>query len=295
MKIRIASLHGLAVIILGAAILDSARAQSFFINFNTPGDLNNNFNLYENSTPVVIGTPTTAGSPYSESATGGVGGSGKVAIALPGAGIVPDSTAIYKFSAFDFSTVGLTLNISAMVNVVAAGETGNRLLHLGFANEPNAGLNGNAGLAFMGFRLNPTAVGSTVFSPQWQTKTAAAGVVNTSGGGNQTLTAGNWYQVSITFSNQGGGSILGSGFVQDFGAAGTTAGSVTTLTPTALTSTDIAADVSVWAAFRSFANDGAAGLDDFLANAVGVPEPGAMTLLAIGFGSFLVLRRKLRN
>ena len=62
-----------------------ADAQSFSVNFNAAGDLNNNFNLYENSTPVVTGTPTTAGSPYSESAAGGVGGSGKIAIALAAA------------------------------------------------------------------------------------------------------------------------------------------------------------------------------------------------------------------
>jgi hypothetical protein len=48
----------------------------------------------------VIGTPTTAGSPYSESTTGGVEGVAKVAISL--SGTVADSTLIYKNTSFDF-------------------------------------------------------------------------------------------------------------------------------------------------------------------------------------------------
>jgi hypothetical protein len=278
-------------LILALAVLD-LHAQSFTINFDTLGDLANNFNIYQNTSPPVVNAAT--GSPYSQGLTGGVGGSGLVNIATPATGITPDSTAIYRNTSFDFSTAGDTLNISAYVDVIAPTEAGNRLLHLGFANENTSGLNGNAGLAFMGFRLNPTAVGSTIFAPQWQTKTASGGTVNTAGGGNLTLTAGDWYQVSVTFQNLGGGNIQGSAVVEDFGVNGLMPGASASISPVTLTSADIAGDSSVWAAFRTFEADGAGGLDNFGAASV-IPEPGTTVLVGMGLGALLFARRRQRN
>ncbi len=276
------------LIVLGASSI-MGQAQTISLNFDTAGDLANNFNIYQNSTPPSTNAPT--GSPYSQGLTGGVGGSGRVNIAAPATGITPDSTAIYKNASFDFSTVGATLNVSAYVNVIAPTETGNRLLHLGFANDSTSGMNGNAGLAFMGFRLNPTAIGSTVFAPQWQTKTASGSTVNTSGGANLTLTAGDWYEVSVTFANNGSGSIQASGVIQDFGTDGLTPGASTAISSIALTSSDIASDPNVWAAFRTFAADGAGGLDNFSALSV-IPEPGTAVLVGLGLGGLLVARRR---
>src|ERR1039457_941475 len=230
MKTKAANrVHLGSLAVLGASLV-MAQAQSVTVNFNTLGDLANNFNIYLNTTPPLVNP--AAGSPYSQSLTGGVGGSGSVSIAAPAPGITNDSTAIWKNSSFDFSTAGATVNVSAFVNVIAPTEAGNRLLHLGFANENTSGLNGNAGLAFMGFRLNPIAVGSTIFSPQWQTKTASGGTVNTSGGGNLTLTVGDWYQVSVTFANLGAGNIQGSAVVEDFGVDGLTPGASASISPT---------------------------------------------------------------
>ncbi len=283
-------MHWGCLAVLGASLV-MVQAQSFTVSFDTLGDLANNFNIYQNTTPPVTNAAT--GSPYSQSLTGGVGGSGGVSIAAPATGITPDSTAIYKNTSFDFSTAGDTLNISAYVNVIAPTEAGNRLLHLGFVNSSTSGLNGNAGLAFMGFRLNPTAVGSTVFAPQWQTKTASGSTVNTSGGGNLTLAVGDWYEVSVTFANLGGGSIEGSGFVEDFGANGLTPGASSTISPTTLTSADIASDSSVWAAFRTFQADGDGGLDNFGASVV--PEPGTTVLVGLGLGTLVLVGRRRRD
>jgi hypothetical protein len=280
------------LVVLGASLV-MVQAQSFTINFDTLGDLANNFNIYQNTSPPVVNAAT--GSPYSQSLTGGVGGSGFVNIAAPAAGITPDSTAIYKNTSFNFSAAGDALNISAYVDVIAPTETGNRLLHLGFADSSTSGLNGNAGLSFTGFRLNPTAVGSTIFTPQWQTKTASGSTVNTAGGGNLTLIAGDWYDVSVTFGNLGGGNIQASGFVEDLGVDGLTPGASFSISPVTLTSADIASDSSVWAAFRTFEADGDGGLDNFSAHVVVIPEPGTTVLVGMGLGALLFARRRQPN
>jgi hypothetical protein len=283
---RIMKQFTLAGFIAVTSSLALAQSPAVFVNFNTSGDLLNNFNIYQNSSPTRVVTADAATSPYSQATTGGVGGGGRVNITT-GTGITPDSTAIYRNMSFNFASSGEALTVSSFVRIQAPTESGNRLLHLGFANENTSGLNGNAGLAFMGFRLNPTAVGSTVLAPQWQTKTAAGGTVNTSGGANVVLTAGDWYQMSLTFLNQGGGQIQGSGFLQDFGSDGLTpSGVLLFFSPTVLTSVDIASDSTVWGAFRSFAADGAGGLDNFSISAI--PEPGTVALLGLGLGAMVL-------
>lgn len=279
-----------------AASWATAQAQTVTVNFDAAGALDNNFNIYQNISAANGGPVINAatGSPYSQVLAGGVGGSGRVNIATPATGITTDSTAIYKNTSFDFSTAGKALNISASVNIIATTESGNRLLQLGFANENNSGMNGNAGLAFMSLRLNPTAINSTVFAPQWQTKVASGTTtVNTTGGANVTLTAGDWYQLSLTFANLGAGSIQGSGFVQDFGADGLTPGASFSFSPITLTSADIASDSSTWPAFRTFAADGSGGLDNLSASAV--PEPGTTVLVGLGLGTLLLAGRRQRN
>jgi hypothetical protein len=290
MKIKATNLVYWGCLAVLSVSLITAQAQSFTVNFDTAGDLANKFNIYMNST--VPATNPPSGSPYSQSLTGGVGGSGLVNIAAPAtAGITNDSTAIYKNTSFDFSLAGETITVSAYVNIIGPTETGNRLLHLGFANSPFSGLNGNAGLAFTGFRLNPTAIGSTVFSPQWQTKTAAGGTVNTAGGTNVTLTLGDWYKLSVSFANLGSGSMQASGFVQDFGVNGLTPGTSFNFSPVILNSLDIATNNAVYAAFRTFQADGAGGLDNFAASEV-LPEPGTMALGGLGLGTLLMVRRR---
>jgi hypothetical protein len=273
--------------LLAAAAMIAKANASFFDDFNTPGTFLNDYNIYQNTTPPTL---STTGSPYTQSATTGVGGTGGIDVITGGtAGITPDSTAINKGNVFDFSTSGSSLTISAMMKVIPPLETNNRELHLGFSTDATSGMNGNTGLSFMSLRFNPTAVGSTTFTPQWQTKTAAGAVVNTSVTPNITFVANDWYLMSLTFVNNGGGAIAGSGFVQDFGTDGLTVGAVTSITGASLTSADIAADPSVYAAFRGFQRDGLATLDNLSA----VPEPSSIALLGFaGAGLFLVRRRK---
>jgi hypothetical protein len=286
----------LAIVLAGLALISKSNAQ-VSLNFNTPGDYLNSFNLYANTSGGLSLPPSDVRNPYKESLTAGVDGTGGISIVAAGAnGTIPDSTSIYKLGSYDFGTVGSTLTISSMVKIGTTTETGNRLLQLGFVNEPTSGLNGNAGLAFTSLRFNPpNPAGGSVYTPQWQTKTAAGNTVNTAGtlnGGsaNLSLTTGDWYQLSLTFENLGGGQIRGSGSMQDFGPNGTTPGTLATLDAITLTSADIASDASVWAAFRAFAADGAIALDSFAA----VPEPGTISLLGLGgaLALFAARRRK---
>jgi hypothetical protein len=271
--------------LLAAAGLIAKSNASFFDDFNTAGSFQLNYNVYQNTaTPTVSFT----GSPYTQSANTGVGGSGGIDVAAPVTGITADSTSINKSQSFDFSQSGTTLTISAFMKAIAPTETGNRMLQLGFVNDATSGMNGNAGLSFTSMRFNPTAVGSMTFAPQWQTKTAAGATVNTTVTPNITFVQNDWYLMSLSFVNNGGGAIGGSGFVQDMGVDGTTPGAITTITSANLTSADIAADATVFAAFRSFHNDGVATLDNFSA----VPEPSTVALFGAASAGLLMLRRR---
>ena len=271
--------------LLAAAGLIAKSNASFFDDFNTAGSFQLNYNVYQNTaTPTVSFT----GSPYTQSANTGVGGSGGIDVAAPATGITADSTSINKSQSFDFSQSGTTLTISAFMKAIAPTETGNRMLQLGFVNDATSGMNGNAGLSFTSMRFNPTAVGSMTFAPQWQTKTAAGGTVNTTVTPNITFVQNDWYLMSLSFVNNGAGAIGGNGFVQDMGVDGTTPGAITTITSANLTSADIAADATVFAAFRSFHNDGVATLDNFAA----VPEPSTVALFGAASAGLLMLRRR---
>jgi hypothetical protein len=277
-----------AILVAAAALIAKTQAQSFFEDFNTAGSYANNFNVFSNATPA-------GANPYSQSTTSGVGGSGGIDVSNA-TGTTPDSTSIYKNSTFNFANSGSSLTVSAMMKIVPTAENGNRLLQLGFVNDPTSGMNGNAGFAFTSMRFNPPATiggaGAVPYTPQWQTKTAAGSTVATAGAPSPVnFTTGNWYLMSLTFVNNGGGSIGGSGFVQDFGTDGLTLGATTQLTPVSLSSADIAADATVYAAFRGFKGDGLGNVDNFAATQ-NVPEPSTIALFGLSGALFLARRRR---
>jgi hypothetical protein len=261
------------------------------VDFNTTGQLANNFNIYQNTTPPVTNAAT--GSPYLQSPIGGIGNGGAVAVLAPATGITADSTAIFKNQSFDFSTTGATLTISQYINVVANTGGGNRLLQLGFVNENTSGMNGNAGLSFMSLRLTTVGTSGNVYTPAFQDKMAASGVVNTTLSPNVTLTPGDWYQLSGQFVNLGGGNFQANGLLLDYGPSGQGSPStVFTFAPHTFSNTDVTSDSSVWPAFRSFHADGANALDNFTAQAV--PEPGTLALWCVGILGLGLWRRNSR-
>jgi hypothetical protein len=276
----------LAATILSSSVLCSF-AQSINVDFNTAGQLTSDFNIYQNATPGL-------GSPYAQFPIGGIGNGGAVAV-LPGAAnVTADSTAIFKSQSFDFSNPGAQLQISEYANVVANSAGGNRLLQLGFVNENTSGMNGNAGLAFMSLRLSTVGSSGNVYSPAFQDKQSAGSTVNTTLTPNVTLTPGDWYKLSGTFLNLGGGKFQVSGSLEDFGAAGlSTPVTVFTFAPQTFSNAEMTSDATVWAAFRSFHADGANALDNFTAQAV--PEPNVLALWVIGvLGVGWSFRRKER-
>jgi hypothetical protein len=261
-------------------------AQSVSVDFNTPGQLANNFNTYQNATP-------GAGSPYTQTPIGGIGNGGAVAVLPPGTTVTADSTAIYKSQSFDFSAAGATLTISEYVNIIPVNGGGNRLLQLGFVNENTSGLNNNTGLAFMSLRLSTVGTSGNTYTPAFQDKTASGSVVNTTLSPNVTLTAGDWYELSGQFVNLGGGKFQVSGLLQDYGPTGQSSPATAfTFAPQSFSNADVTSDAAVWAAFRSFHNDGANALDNFTAQAV--PEPGTSAMCLTGLvGLGCALRRRL--
>ncbi len=284
------------VVALGLALsVFDLSAQSFFESFDATGALNN-FNVYLNaSTPVAGPAASLAGSPYSQVTSGGVGNSGGISLAPGSSTITQDATLIQKNTVFNFSQVGVTLTISAMLNVSAQTAGGNRLLQLGFVNEGTNGMNGNAGLAFTSLRFSTVGTNGNTYYGQYQTKTATGSTASPPNFPNVTLLVGEWYQLTGSFINLGGGQILAKGSLQDFGTSGVFPGSVLYTFPnTVLTSADIASDPSVYAALRGFKNDGLNMVDNFSAVLV-VPEPGTFSLVLLGLAAFAVRARKQKH
>jgi len=216
-----------------------------------------------------------------------------VAVLAPGTNVTADSTAIFKNQSFDFSKTGAQLTISQNLNLIPVNGGGNRLLQLGFVNENTSGMNGNAGLAFMSLRLSTVGSTGNTYGPAYQDKTAAGSTVNTTLTPNVTLTPGDWYKLSGTFENLGGGKFQVSGLLQDYGPAGLSSPvTVFTFPAQAFTNTEVTSDSTLWAAFRSFHNDGANALDNLSAQAV--PEPRTLALWLTGLAALAAgrIRRK---
>jgi len=265
----------------------TSLAQNVSVDFNTPGQLDSNFNIYQNATP-------GAGSPYAQYPIGGVGNGGGVAVLAPGATVTPDSTGIYKSQSFNFSSTGAQLTISEYLNIIPVSGGGNRLLQLGFVNENTSGMNGNAGLAFMSLRLSTVGSSGNTYTPAYQDKTAAGSTVNTTLAPNVNLTSGDWYRLTGTFVNQGSGNFQVSGLLEDYGPTGVSSPvTVFTFAPQTFPNTEMTSDGAVWAAFRSFHNDGANALDNFKAQAV--PEPAVLALWMSGLLGLTVCLRRGRS
>ena len=261
----------LAVALLSLA---SVRAADLNLNFDTPDQLRNNFNVFihvgDNNVGNRFAPATDPGLRYVETAAGGIGGSGAVDIVSG-----TDSTAIYKTSSFDFSYDGAVIKETLFFKLLAS--TVDRPIQMGFTGENNSSLNGNTGHYFMSLR--PNIRNGTSLNAQFhaQHKTAAGGTTGPDNiGPTLTLLAGHWYKFSATFKNTintTADSFEVSGILDDYGTDGTAfvANLENIPTQTGLVNPDITHDSTVWAAFRGW-NSAADLYDNY---SVIVPDPTA--------------------
>ncbi|HWX21636.1 MAG TPA: hypothetical protein VN578_17165 [Candidatus Binatia bacterium] len=240
-----------------------ASGQTVFLDFNTAGQYTNNFNPWNDATGVNGGNYS-----FSESPTGGAGGSGEVSVFQSS-----DTTAAYQSGSWDFSTNGATVIISVLMK--ANGQTSGNKVQLGLMNVNNNGLNNNAGVAFESYRFVPTA--ATTWSLREQFRTANTNAVEATLG-TLTVSAGEWYKFVVALTNTGPGSFNAGCAVYDYGADGQTPGANLVLISTLVSRTgqDIASTTTTWPALRAFQNGGIDAWDNFL-----VYTPGSKTSFTV--------------
>lgn len=265
-------------------------------DFNSPGQLSNFNNFVQfNANPASTGG-------MAESTTGGVAGSGS--ISNPNVATT-DQTLTYAPQGFDFSQVGQTITESivfrASSDFSTVGAGGVKPVQLGFLTLPAAGFNGNANQgpagnpAFASIRINMPTAASANAQLQGQDKTAAGGTSNFPATlPTLTLTASEYYQISLSATQNGGGNYTISGAIQDMGTDGQTiTGAPVTIAATARTAIpDLA--TTVYAGFRTQGLSGGANYDNFsvTGTAVATPEPVSAGLFALGGVGLLARRRR---
>jgi hypothetical protein len=270
MKIQLFNHKGLFCALAMAALgLAKADAQSQgTLTFDTPGDFNNNFFVFihagDNNANNRVVLPTDSGNTqYAESLTGGINGSG--AIALNGGG---DMTAIYRTRSSDFSTNGAMVTVSVFYKLIAANG-GARAIQLGFVNNTNSSMNNNTGSAFMSARPNNQNSLSTSVIFHLQHKTANGGTAGPTMTETLTLTLDHWYKLTVTCKNikdTAADTFEESGSLDDYGLDGTTlVANVYKIPATQIVNADMTSDNSIWPAFRGFGTGGAAYYDNFSA------------------------------
>jgi uncharacterized repeat protein (TIGR03806 family) len=239
------------LLLLGSLAGFSARAQTVFVDFNNPGQLLGNFNLWND-----VGGNDGGNYAFQESTNGGVGGTGGVSVFQSS-----DTTASYKVASWDFSTNGAAIVLSAFVK--ANGMAGTDKVQLGVQNVTPNGLNGNLGVQFESFRFIPNGA---LWSLREQYRTGGGNTETTLG--NLSYIVGHWYKFQVNLTNVSGasGNYNAACALYDYGTNGLTPGTniVTFSTLRNNTGQDIATNTAVYAALRAFQDGGIDAWDDFL-------------------------------
>jgi len=285
-------------LLVTVGLIGSASAAVF--TFDNPNDLTENF------TPI-----TSAGlNRYTQITTGGVGNSGAVGFTTVS---TDDTTQICNQQSFDFSQAGAALKLSMFVKVtpinggnagLGSGLSRNTFLELGFSANSTTGFSlATAGNEFISIGMTPSEDMGTAFDV-FQRYGHISGGSGTTGLTYQlSLISGHFYKLDAEFTNLGisglsleypglGVRYSGKMSLDDYGTDGTTivANILTKTFVDYIGSGSIGNDSTVWAGFMSASANGAGALDNFTATAV--PEPSALSLLAVGLGGLAMMRRR---
>jgi len=260
-----------------AAVLGVRPITAVYFDFETVGQFTNNLPNNGGSDPL---TPI----PF-EVASGGVNNTR--ALDLINANATLNDSA-FPAMPYDFSVNGRVLRASIMfkAKAPAANDTA---MQLGFASKASRLDNGDEQVAFMSVKLRSTAQPALTYVMEERHKVfAGTTVISSNTSASLTLVAGNWYRLSVNFTN--GRPVLASSFgygaiLQDMGANGTTPGTVIgTIGHTNVVNADILNDSSVYAAFRTRENAGIDFIDNLSINSaegavVFMSQPASRTVL----------------
>ncbi len=260
----------LAVLFLaiGSGLL---RAQTVSLDFETIGQLTNNFTfLTNNSTTPITGTNAV----YGEAASVGAGGGRGVELVGNA-----DITGVYTNRTFSFLP-GRFVGASMKFKLKAATGSG-RAVSFGFLNTTNGTptpLNDLGSAYFTSIRLNTIAANANLQLEHQhrQTEITVANsypVLNSSGQATNTTYAGRWYRMSAVFFNSSTNTTTTTNThrysvaVQDYGTDGVTPGPVVYTanlisSGTAIINTNLANATNVFFGFRGADSAGGDVYDD---------------------------------
>jgi len=273
----------LAFLLAGMSQLHAAS----FVDFNTVGDMGGKFFGAVSS--------GTVAENYAEAA--GIGISGSRALDTTGTSN-NYTTLIFNQESFSLANIGDSVTVSAFAlrrADVNPGNVSSSFLRIGLTdgstNDNNrlTGGNGNA-IALDVYSNIPTTSDFTDVIFRYSNKVSTVSFA-TVAGGTSTLTTGNWYKLTGTFTNVGSGNLSISGTLDDYGTAGTTYQStVRTISSSNFANSGLIADTTLFAAVLARQDGGSDALDNFAVTSV--PEPTSLALLGAGALGLLLRRRR---
>lgn len=273
--IRFAPIVTAGALSIGLAV----HAHAALVDFNTPGDLTSRFALNHNG----------FGVKYTQVATGGLGNSG--AVDLLATVDADHTTAVFTDHNYSFATAGNAITVSQFGLRQTATAAQTPFLQIGIVSDTSERMDGGTSSnSYTSIKINPesAALGSLA-SFQIESKVTGGGRTRVTPGISATLTAGNWYRASATFTNLSATQISVSAILEDWGTTGAAFVSTAMTLPTTivnLSGTDqVNGDSTVWAAFRDFNEGGMNIIDNFSVT----PEPTTGLVLVLAAAA---LRRR---
>jgi hypothetical protein len=234
---------------IGFLALPLAHADS--VTFDSPGELASKFNL------------NGAAGYYVQQPSGGANGTGSVATnQSPG-----NATATFNSGTFDV-TGSNTVTVSAMFKWQAPTTTLNNALAVGIIGDSTHELLTADAPAIVVSVFPQSTGGPQQFASLRAINQTAGQAISGMSAGMSILTVGNWYKLTATFQNSGALNTFNiTGSLEDWGATGaawlSTLGSGAPTSPSIFQNPALAADSTVYGAFKTEATAGAQAVDVF--------------------------------